>query len=344
MDIWQMIRSDHALTIELCREIADATGGSGGRDRDRLFQQLHREVERQMRAKEQVLYSGRGPQIGSGRAHAEIRDRLDELAGYRDKGSREWTRRFDDFTHMLEHHFDMEEHGLGAALGALDSRQADDLRRRYEREKIAALQAQRWHLPVAMMPRRYGVSERTALGIVAGVAALAVIGAAWRSRSAREWMPGSARPGRSRRPSAYFSPGGTPGMLAREMIGTHPDVKGNINEALIRCIEECYSCAQACTACADACLGEDMVKELRQCIRLNLDCADVCAATGAVASRRTGSNEEVIRQMLQACAAACRLCGDECERHAGHHEHCHVCAQSCRRCEQACQDALRSMR
>lgn len=70
-------------------------------------------------------------------------------------------------------------------------------------------------------------------------------------------------------------------MQAREMIRSHPDVKGNMSEALVRCIEECYACAQACTACADACLAEAMVDQLRQCIRLDLDCADVCAATGA---------------------------------------------------------------
>ncbi|PZR46774.1 MAG: four-helix bundle copper-binding protein, partial [Stutzerimonas stutzeri] len=62
----------------------------------------------------------------------------------------------------------------------------------------------------------------------------------------------------------------------QEMIATHPDVKGNTNDALIRCIEECYSCAQICTSCADACLAEEMVAQLRQCIRLNLDCADIC--------------------------------------------------------------------
>jgi hypothetical protein len=132
-------------------------------------------------------------------------------------------------------------------------------------------------------------------------------------------------------------------MHAREMISTHPDVKGNMSEALVRCIEECYACAQTCTSCADACLAEEMVKDIRQCIRLNLDCADICAATGALASRRTGSNQDVLRRMLEVCAAACRVCGEECERHAGKHEHCRVCAQSCRRCEQACQEAMRDV-
>ncbi|HVL58533.1 MAG TPA: four-helix bundle copper-binding protein [Burkholderiaceae bacterium] len=128
------------------------------------------------------------------------------------------------------------------------------------------------------------------------------------------------------------------------MIASHPDVKGNLNDALVRCIEACYACAQVCTSCADACLAEKMVDALRQCIRLNLDCADVCVAAGITASRRTGSNEDVIRRMLQACETACRLCGEECERHASQHAHCRICAESCRRCEQACQEALHSIK
>jgi hypothetical protein len=132
-------------------------------------------------------------------------------------------------------------------------------------------------------------------------------------------------------------------MQTEQMIATHPDVKGNVNRELIAAIDAAYACAQTCTSCADACLAEEMVAELRQCIRLNLDCADVCAATATIATRRTGSNEEAIRKMLDACIAACRLCGAECERHAKQHEHCRICAESCRRCEQACQAALRTM-
>ena len=132
-------------------------------------------------------------------------------------------------------------------------------------------------------------------------------------------------------------------MRVREMIATHPSVRGNVNDALIAAIEACYECAQTCTSCADACLAEEMVAQMRQCIRLNLDCADVCAATAALANRRTGTNEEVIRRMLDACVTACRLCGEECGRHAREHEHCRICAEACRRCEQACQEALRSM-
>jgi hypothetical protein len=132
-------------------------------------------------------------------------------------------------------------------------------------------------------------------------------------------------------------------MRTEQMIATHPDVRGSVNDALIAAIDEMYACAQTCTSCADACLAERMVAELRQCIRLNLDCADVCAAAAMLSSRRTGSNEEVIRKMLDACVTACRLCGEECRRHASAHEHCRICAESCESCATACQNAVRTM-
>lgn len=132
-------------------------------------------------------------------------------------------------------------------------------------------------------------------------------------------------------------------MHTREVIASHPDVRGSVNQSLLTVIDEAYACAQACTSCADACLAEEMVAQLRQCIRLNLDCADVCAATATLANRRTGSNEDVIRKMLDACVTACHVCAEECQRHASKHEHCRICAESCRRCEATCQEALRTI-
>jgi hypothetical protein len=128
-------------------------------------------------------------------------------------------------------------------------------------------------------------------------------------------------------------------MQAREMISQHPRVRGSVNDALIACIEECYSCSQACVSCADACLAEPSVAELTQCIRLDLDCADICAATGAIATRRTGSNEQGLRALLNTCAILCAVCAEECERHATMHQHCKVCGEQCRRCERACRNA-----
>jgi hypothetical protein len=129
-----------------------------------------------------------------------------------------------------------------------------------------------------------------------------------------------------------------------QMLETYPaDLGGVDREALTRCIDECFTCAQACTACADACLSEKSVADLTKCIRSNLDCADICDTTGRVLSRHTGYDANLTRATLEACATACKACGDECERHAGHHDHCRVCAESCRRCEQACRELLATL-
>ena len=132
-------------------------------------------------------------------------------------------------------------------------------------------------------------------------------------------------------------------MQALKIISSHPDVKGNPAVSLADAIEKIFTCAQVCTSCADACLAEEMTPELKQCIRTDLDCADICTAAAKVATRRTGSNEAMIRQMLEACENACRLCAEECEKHAEMHEHCRICAQSCRDCESACQAALKDV-
>jgi hypothetical protein len=121
-----------------------------------------------------------------------------------------------------------------------------------------------------------------------------------------------------------------------KMLETHPQAVAN--EALARCVEQCFACTLTCTSCADACLAEEQVQELVRCIRLNLDCPDVCNATGRVLTRQTSSEPRLARSMLEACAQACRVCAEECERHAHHHEHCRICAEACRRCEQACED------
>ena len=60
-------------------------------------------------------------------------------------------------------------------------------------------------------------------------------------------------------------------MHAQQIISTHPQVGGGVNDALIRCIEECYDCAQVCTSCADDSLGEDMVAQMIQCVRACID-------------------------------------------------------------------------
>jgi SAM-dependent methyltransferase len=132
---------------------------------------------------------------------------------------------------------------------------------------------------------------------------------------------------------------GAMSTAVQEILRTHPAAHA-LSDELVRCIEECFACAQSCTACADACLGEEDVAGLRKCIRLDLDCADLCTATGRILSRQTEPDTALLRTTVEACAQACRACAEECERHAQHHEHCRVCAEACRRCEEACRSLL----
>ena len=132
--------------------------------------------------------------------------------------------------------------------------------------------------------------------------------------------------------------------MAAQMLDAYPADLGGVDKAkLAAAIDAAYTCSQVCTACADACLSESSVGDMATCIRNDLDCADVCEATGRVLSRHTGYDANLTRAVLQACAAACKACGDECASHAGMHEHCRICAEACRRCEAACTDLITSL-
>jgi len=74
---------------------------------------------------------------------------------------------------------------------------------------------------------------------------------------------------------------------------------------------------------------------LARCIATDMDCADICALTARLLAR----GSEHASHLLRECAEICNICGDECEKHAGHHDHCRECAEVCRRCAEACAKA-----
>jgi Domain of Unknown Function (DUF326) len=127
---------------------------------------------------------------------------------------------------------------------------------------------------------------------------------------------------------------------ARQLLDSYPRTSNLDAGMLAATVDAVNDCAQACTGCADDDLSEPDITELVKCIRLDLDCADVCGATVRVISRQTEYDANLTRSLLEACATACRSCGDECERHAEMHEHCRVCAEACRRGEQSCRQLL----
>lgn len=133
-------------------------------------------------------------------------------------------------------------------------------------------------------------------------------------------------------------------LAVRAMVQFHPERPPHA-DAISRCIDACFGCVETCTACADACLSERDVASLVPCIRLNLDCAAVCNATGSIMSR---ANKAGHRQLLEAqlanCIAFCRACAASCARHGDRHRHCQVCAEACTACAQACSEMLLALR
>ncbi|HEY6047456.1 MAG TPA: four-helix bundle copper-binding protein [Sphingomicrobium sp.] len=128
-------------------------------------------------------------------------------------------------------------------------------------------------------------------------------------------------------------------MSIRKMIALHPQAGSHVNQALGDAVHHAMYCAKMCRSCADACAAEQM--DMRQCIRTCLDCADICDTAANLGLRRTGSNEQVLRETLELCARACDACAAECERHD--HEHCRLCAQMCRECAEDCRNAALSV-
>jgi len=124
------------------------------------------------------------------------------------------------------------------------------------------------------------------------------------------------------------------------MLATHPHPSQVQRDALAHCIGACVICATTCAACADACLAEEMEHDLTDCIRMNLDCADICRATAQSLVRQTQPDWSLLYLQTDACRAACATCAAICEHHAEMHEHCRICAEACRQCEEACDKLL----
>jgi len=82
------------------------------------------------------------------------------------------------------------------------------------------------------------------------------------------------------------------------------------------CIDECLKCMIACNHCYSACLDEDHVGMMKECIRLDRECADICE----FAAHAMSMNSKYAKEICLACAEACEACGNECQKHD--HEHC----------------------
>lgn len=90
-------------------------------------------------------------------------------------------------------------------------------------------------------------------------------------------------------------------------------------------------CVGECNHCTIACLEEQDVKMLAKCIKMNIDCAEICQLAVSFLERGSEHSEHILKE----CAEICNACAEECEKHS-HMEHCKKCAEVCRNCAEEC--------
>lgn len=97
-------------------------------------------------------------------------------------------------------------------------------------------------------------------------------------------------------------------------------------------IQTLHECMEACNHCYGACLREEDVSMMADCIRLDRECADICAFLEQALMRGTLFASD----LAAVCAKICEACGNECQKHD--HEHCQKCAEACFKCAEACKE------
>ena len=129
-------------------------------------------------------------------------------------------------------------------------------------------------------------------------------------------------------------------MTTLEILSSAPQPL-TVDVALVaEAIDAASACAVVCSACASACLSEPDAAQMAQCVRDDLDCADLCGVTARHLARLNASDKQLTLAVLAACIEACVQCAGSCAPHREHHEHCRLCEQACNRCEAACQALL----
>ncbi|MEO7531605.1 MAG: four-helix bundle copper-binding protein [Sediminibacterium sp.] len=97
-------------------------------------------------------------------------------------------------------------------------------------------------------------------------------------------------------------------------------------------IDAMNDCATECNHCISACLEEQDVASLARCIKLNIDCAELCTLIAGFVARDSAHAMHLMKE----CAEICNACAEECEKFADRYDHCKKCAEVCRTCAEEC--------
>ncbi|MBT2293385.1 four-helix bundle copper-binding protein [Paenibacillus albidus] len=97
-----------------------------------------------------------------------------------------------------------------------------------------------------------------------------------------------------------------------------------------QCIDACVKSMDACNYSYVSSLKEYDLASLRESIRLNRECADICSFAAQAMSRQS----PFVVPILGLCAEICEACAAENSRHV--HTHCKECIKATLACAEAC--------
>ncbi|MBI2510667.1 MAG: four-helix bundle copper-binding protein [Opitutae bacterium] len=97
-------------------------------------------------------------------------------------------------------------------------------------------------------------------------------------------------------------------------------------DSSLSALAECHA---ACHRCADAWLAHSPLgPDALRCIRLIVDCGDLCASAAEILPDAENDNPAQLRSRLNACVLACERCVREVSRHRA--PHAAACIEACR--------------
>lgn len=129
-------------------------------------------------------------------------------------------------------------------------------------------------------------------------------------------------------------------MQMMEMQTAESSMPGMDMKLMAECIEACSACEQACTMCASCMMGDGTAIHMEMC----MNTADMCNTMMRMMLRPSGMMMDSMVRMLDATMMQCRMCADECMKHADMHEDCRVCAEACSQAAMACEKMMDSMK
>lgn len=102
--------------------------------------------------------------------------------------------------------------------------------------------------------------------------------------------------------------------------------------AMQACINACAKCSQDCYMCFNACLHEPDLNMRKDCVKMLIECGNMCEISAAMMSMKGRFSQE----HCQLCALICDTCAKECDMYK--EEHCQRCVASCRKCADECRN------